>query len=118
MVKGVDPVGLRIARLAYVTHYSLGTQQAHMMRTKATARTPMRPLGKSLWGAPKPRDNRIQRESFSASSALTCSAITRDTMDCDPPNERMAANSARVSGPMHLSCTAKLRSSALYGQVK
>ena len=33
MVKKVDPVGLRIARLAYVMHYSLGTQ-AHMMRTR------------------------------------------------------------------------------------
>jgi hypothetical protein len=33
MVKNVDPVGLRIARLAYVMHYSLGTQ-AHIMRTR------------------------------------------------------------------------------------
>jgi hypothetical protein len=39
-------------------------------------------------------------------------------MDCDPHYERMAANSARVSGPMHRPCTAKLRSSVLYGQVK
>jgi hypothetical protein len=39
-------------------------------------------------------------------------------MDCDPPYERMTANSARVSGPMHLSCSAKLRSSALYGLVE
>jgi hypothetical protein len=33
MVKNVDPAGLRIARSAYVMHYSLGTQ-AHMMRTR------------------------------------------------------------------------------------
>jgi hypothetical protein len=33
MVKNFDAVGLRIARLAYVMHYSLGTQ-AQMMRTR------------------------------------------------------------------------------------
>jgi hypothetical protein len=33
VVKNVDAVGLRIARLAYVMHYSLGTL-AHMMRTR------------------------------------------------------------------------------------
>jgi hypothetical protein len=33
MVKNVDPVGLRIASMAYVMHYSLSTQ-AHMMRTR------------------------------------------------------------------------------------
>ena len=41
-------------------------------------------------------------------------------MDCDPPYERMAAKnarvSARVSGPMHLSLSSKLSSSALYCQ--
>jgi hypothetical protein len=94
--KNVDSAGLRIARLAYVMHYSLGTQ-AHMMRTRRlTARTPMRALGKSLRRAPTPCDNHLQRESFSASSAPKCSTTTRNTMDCDPCNERMAANSTRV----------------------
>jgi hypothetical protein len=97
--KNVDSAGLRIARLAYVMHYSLGTQ-AHMMRTRRlTARTPMRALGKSLRRAPTPCDNHLQRESFSASSAPKCSTTTRNTMDCDPCNERMAANSTRASGP-------------------
>jgi hypothetical protein len=114
VVKNVDAVGLRIARLAYVMHYSLG-KLAHM---KATARTLMRALGKSLRRAPTPCDNNIQRQSSSASSAPTCSEIALDTMDFDPSYERMAANSARVSGPMHLPCTAKLRSSILYRQVK
>jgi hypothetical protein len=113
MVKNVDPVGLRIARLAYVMHYSLGTQQAHMMRTRRLHARLCARLGKV-----PPCDNHIQRENFNASSAQTCSAINRSPMDCDPPYERMAATSACVSGPMHLSCTAKLRSSALYGRVK
>jgi hypothetical protein len=117
MVKNVDAVGQRIARLAYVMHYSLGTL-AHMMRTRRLHATLMRTLGETLRRAPTPCDNYIQRENFSASSAPACSSITRDTMDCDPPYESMAANSARVSGPMQLSCTAKLRSRILYGQVK
>jgi hypothetical protein len=91
-----------------------GSHDAH----KATARTLMRALGESLRCAPTPCDNHIQRESFSASSAPACSAITLDTKDCDPPYERMAAKNTRVSGPIHLPCTAKLRSSVMYGQVK
>jgi len=78
----------------------------------------MRTLGKSFRRAPTPCDNHIQRESISASSAPKCSAITLDTIDCDPPDERMAAKSARISDPLHLPCTAKLRISALYGHVK
>ena len=77
----------------------------------------MRALGESLRCAPTPCDNHIQRESLSASSAPACSAITRDTKDCDMTCEKMAAKKARVSGPMHLPCTEKLRISALYGQV-
>ena len=108
-------VGLRIACLAW-----LGTL-AHMMHTRrcqATARTLMRTLGKSLRRAPTPCDNHIQRESISASSAQKYSAIALDTIDCDPLGERMAAKSARISDPMHLPCTAKLRISVLYGHVK
>jgi hypothetical protein len=85
---------------------------------KATARTLMRALGKSFRRAPTPCDNHVQRESFSASSAPTCSEVTCDTMRCDPFYERMAAKNARVSGPMHLSLHSKLRSSALYGLVE
>jgi hypothetical protein len=106
-------------------HRTLGLRYALFARhaeshdaQKTTARTLMRTLGKSLRHAPKPCDNHIQRDSISASSRLICSAITRDKMHCDPSFKRMAANSASVSGSMHLSCTAKLRSSALYGQVK
>jgi hypothetical protein len=114
MVKNVDAVertlGLRYALFAR----HAGSHDAH----QATKRTLMRTLGKSLRRAPTPCDNHIQGESFSASSAPTFSAISRDTMDCDPSYERMAAYSARVSGPMYLPCTAKLRSSALYRQVK
>jgi hypothetical protein len=81
-----------------------------LVHIKATARTLMRELWKSLRRAPKPCDNHIHRENFCASSAPKCSAISRDTMDCDPSYERMAAKSARVSGPMHLPCTSKLSS--------
>ena len=116
MVKNVDAAGLRIARLAYVIRYSLGTQ-AHMMRTRRLNARLCARLGK-VFGAPKPCDNHIQRESFSASSAPTYSVITLVMMDCGPSYERMAANSTRVSGQVHLSYTAKLRSSVLYGQVK
>ena len=41
-----------------------------------------------------------------------------DTKEWQQKTRRMAANSARVSGPMYLPCTVKLRSSALYRQVK
>jgi hypothetical protein len=68
--KNVDAAGLRIARLAYVMHYFLGTR-AHVMRTtrdahNATACTLMRTLGKSLRRALTSSDNHIQRDSFSA----------------------------------------------------
>jgi hypothetical protein len=75
-----------------------GSRGAH----KATARTLLRALGKSLRRAPTSCDNHIQRESASASSAPTCS-VTRGAMHFNPPYERMAAKNARVSGPMHLS---------------
>jgi hypothetical protein len=39
-------------------------------------------------------------------------------MDSEPRHEKMAANCARISGPMHLPCKEKLRSSALYRHVK
>ena len=51
-----------------------GSHDAH----KATARTLMRALGKSLRRAPTSCDNHIQRESFRASSAPTCSALSED----------------------------------------
>ena len=84
VVKDVDAAGLRIVRFAYAMHYSLGTR-AHVICTrelfarlvglrdahKATARTLLRALEKSLRRAPTPCDNRIQRESFRASSAPT-----------------------------------------------
>jgi hypothetical protein len=97
-----------------------GSNDAH----KATARTLMRTLGKSLRRAPTPCDNHIQRESFRASSAPTCSVLCHDalrpvdTKEWQQKTRRMAANSARVSGPMHQPCTVKLCSSALYRQVK
>jgi len=97
-----------------------GSNDAH----KATARTLMRALGKSLRRAPKPCDNHIQRESFRASSAPTCSVLCHDalrpvdTKEWQQKTRRMAANSARVSGPMHLPCTVKRRSSVLYRQMK
>jgi hypothetical protein len=89
MLKNVDPVGLRIARLAYVMN-----SRPHPATITYNAKA-------SVLAA---RQHALQN--------------SRDAMDCDPPYERMAANSARVSGPMHLSCTAKHRSSVLYGQVK
>jgi hypothetical protein len=115
MVKNVGAVGLRIAlglRYALFARHA-GSNDAH----KVTARTLMRKLGKIPRRAPTPCDNHIQPESFSASSAPACSELSLDAMDCDPPYERMAANSERVSDPMHLPFTAKLRSSALYRQV-
>jgi hypothetical protein len=51
-----------------------GSHDAH----KATARTLMCTLGKSLRHAPTPCDNHIQRESFRASSAPSCSVLCRD----------------------------------------
>jgi hypothetical protein len=48
-----------------------GSHDAH----KATGRTLMRTLGKSLRRAPTPCDNHVQRESFRASSAPTCSVL-------------------------------------------
>jgi hypothetical protein len=53
-----------------------GSHDAH----KATARTLMRALGKSLRRAPTPCANHIQRESFRASSALTCSVLCHDAL--------------------------------------
>jgi hypothetical protein len=53
MVKKVDPVGLRIARLAYVMHYSLGTQ-AHMMRTRRLNVRLCARLEKSFGARPNP----------------------------------------------------------------
>jgi hypothetical protein len=110
-------LGLRYALFAR----RAGSHDAH----KATARTLMRKLGKSLRRAPTPCDNHIhiQRESSRASNALTCSVetrcvATRDIKEWQQKTRRMAANSARVSSPMHLLCTVKLRSSALYRQVK
>jgi hypothetical protein len=109
----------------WASHRTLGLRYAPFARhagshhaQMASVRTLMNTLGKSLQRAPIPCDNHIQRENFSASSTPACSTITLDTMDCDPPYERMAAKSARVSGPVHFSYTAKLRSSALYSQVK
>ena len=84
--RGVDAVGLRIARLAYVMCFSLGTR-AHVMH-KATANTLIRTLRKSFQHALTPSDNRKQRKSFSASSAPTIAVVlaarqrqiqTRDT---------------------------------------
>jgi hypothetical protein len=97
-----------------------GSHDAH----KAIARTLMRTLGKILRRAFKPCDNHIQRESFRAGSAPTCSVRCHDalrpvdTKEWQQKTRRIAANSARVSDPMHLTCTVKLRSSVLYGQVK
>jgi hypothetical protein len=53
MVKKVDPVGLRIARLAYVMHYSLGTQ-AHMMRKRRLNARLCARLGKVFGARPHP----------------------------------------------------------------
>jgi hypothetical protein len=106
-------------------HRMLGLRYALFARNarsydaqKATACTLMRTLGKSLRRAPTPCDNHIQRECFRASSAPTSSVLSLDMMRYGPWHKRMAANSARVSGPMHLPCTVKLRSSVLYRQVK
>jgi hypothetical protein len=77
MVKNVDPVGLRIARLTYVMCCSLGTQAYIKRSRRLNARLSAR-LEKVLSARPHPA---IQRESFSASSAKTCSEITRETMD-------------------------------------
>jgi hypothetical protein len=53
MIKNVYPVGLRIARLAYVMHYSLGTQ-AHMMRTRRLNARLCARLGKVFGARPRP----------------------------------------------------------------
>jgi hypothetical protein len=115
--QNVDAVGLRIARLAYVMHYSLGTL-GQMMRTRRLHARLCERLGKVFGARPHRSTITYNAKSFSASSAPESSAITRDTMHCGPSYERMAAQSARVSGSMYLPSTAILRSRALYGQVK
>jgi hypothetical protein len=118
MVKNVAPAGLRIARLAYVMHYSLVTL-AQMMRTMRLHARSCTRLGKVFGAHPHPATiTHNPKASVLASSAPTCSSITRDTMDCDPYYERMAAKSVRVSSLMYLTCTERLRSSALNDQVK
>jgi hypothetical protein len=68
---------------------------------KATARALMRALGKSL------------RRCAHTPATITCNAkpsvlaarqraLFCDMMNLDPCHQRMAANSARASGPMHL----------------
>jgi hypothetical protein len=53
VVKNVFAVGLRIARLAYVVYYSLGTL-AHMMRTKRLHTRLCARLGKVFGARPHP----------------------------------------------------------------
>jgi hypothetical protein len=53
MVKNDDSVGLRIARLAHVVHYSLGTQ-AHMMRTRRLNARLCARFGKVFGARPHP----------------------------------------------------------------
>jgi hypothetical protein len=76
----------------------VGSRDAH----KATARTLMRTLGKSLRRAPTPCDNYIQRESFSASSAPTRSAITLTRYIATGHTKEWQQKNARVSCPIHL----------------
>jgi hypothetical protein len=108
-------VGLRIARMACVMHYSLGTL-AHIMRTRRLHARLCARLGKAFGARPNPATityNAKAPELAARQRVLFC-----DMMNWDPRHQRMAANSARVSGPMHLPCTVKLRSSVLYRQVK
>jgi hypothetical protein len=53
MVKNVDAAGLRIARLASVMHYSLGTQ-AQMMRTRRLHARLCAHSGKVFGARPRP----------------------------------------------------------------
>jgi hypothetical protein len=125
-LRGKKPSCGRAAHHTLGLRYALFARHAGSHDThEATARTLMRALRRSLRRAPTPCDNHIhiQRESFRARSASTCSVetrcvATRDTKECKQKTRRMAANSALVSGPMHLPCTVKLRSSALYRQLK
>jgi hypothetical protein len=113
MVKNVDVVGLRIARLAYIIHYSLGTQ-AHMIRKRRLHARLCARLGKVFDARPHPATITYNAKAsvLAALQYVLLSLVKRWIAT------RFAANSARVSGPMHLPSTAKLRSSALYRQVK
>jgi len=84
MVKNVDPVGLRIGHLAYVMHYSLGTQQAQMMRTsRLNARLCAR-LGKVFGARPHPATITYNAKASVLAVRQHVLPITRNTMDCDP----------------------------------
>jgi len=89
-----DAAGLRIARLAYVMHYSLGTRGLHARLCETLgkvfgARLNLATITYNAKASLLAAHQHIQ--SSSASSAPTCSVISRDTMHCDPPYERMAA---------------------------
>jgi hypothetical protein len=80
MVKNVDPVGLRIARLAYVMHSSLGTQ-AHMMRTRRLHARLCARLGKVFGARPHPATITYNAK---ASAARQLFLQSLDTMYSNP----------------------------------
>jgi hypothetical protein len=83
MFKKVDSVGLRIARLAYVKLYSLGTQ-AHMMRKRRLNARLCARLGKVL-GAPTPHPAKITYNAKASVLAARQHALqSLDTMYSDP----------------------------------
>jgi hypothetical protein len=115
--KNVDAVGLRIARLAYVMHYSLGTR-APVMRTRRLHARSCARLGKVFGARPNPatitynaKDSVLAARQHVLKSLVTRCIATRLTKECLP---KTCASLVRCI----CHCTAKLRSRILYGQVK
>jgi hypothetical protein len=103
-------VGLRSACLAW-----LGTL-AHMMRTKQLHARLCARFEKAFGARPHPAT--ITCNAKASVLAARQRALFCGMMNLDPCHQRMAANSARISGLMHLTCTVKLRSSVNCRQVK
>jgi len=122
VVKNVDAVGLRFARLAYgwPVHVNLLGSWAHVMRTRRLHERLCARLRKVLSARPHPAtpcDNHIQRDNFNSSNAPTIYSDARHetiAVLC----HHSAPNDARVSRSMHLPLHSNLRGSVFYGLVE
>jgi hypothetical protein len=106
VVKNVDAAGLRIARLAYVMHYSLGTQ-AHMMRSRRLRARLCARLEKVFGARPNPATITYNAKAsvLAARQHVLQSLMTR--FIATPSLVRCICQ-----------CTVKLRGSVIYGLVQ